>query len=534
MSSISNNEKYMKNYYQFFQDFENFKDEANQLAPDFPHKSEILFDKIILIIRKFIDDQIAKVKLANEKIILQIKLENDRNKQKINELNEIINKNNEYINKLNTENINSKVKYKNIEQEMNKLLNSKKNDNVNYQKNIDRIKTEYENKIKELSNIKNKLEKEIKAKEEEILINKMNNDKNISLNEQKILFLDKEINSLKEKNNTIIKQSKINEDNLNKEILSLREKIKTILVERENKENINTDEVNNNLNNLMNYFKDHLKAQNEENKNMFEKMIKEKQKNETKTELYKNYKEISQKNSDLLLGISIRDNKIKNLENQIIKLSEYKEVVINVNGFKCKYCNKIYTYENFKKHYLNCQKGIKDNISDIINNNNMNHISINKVNLNADKLKIKILKGSIKQDELGKPYLEYILDINYNTQNWRINKRFIQFASLYKTIKNLFKGVIQMPASSNIFINFTGILNRTFNKNKIKNLEIFIKDLAEIEMVNTCKPFRKFLEFDKNVDDENEILINISQRQQINNNLSINNYNSEKAGNIDN
>ena len=534
LSSISNNEKYIKNYYQFFQDFENFKDEANQLTPDFPHKSEIFFDKIILIIRKFIDDQIAKVKLSNEKIMMQMKMENERNKQKINELNEIINKNNEYINKLNNENINSKVKYKNIEQEMNKLLNTKKNDNVNYQKNIDRIKTEYENKIKELSIIKNKLEKEIKTKEEEILINKMNNDKNISLNEQKILFLDKEINSLKEKNNTILKQSKINEDNLNKEILTLKEKIKNILVEKGNKENINTDEVNNNLNNLMNYFKDHLKAQNEENKNMFEKMIKEKQKNENEKELYKNYKEISQKNSDLILGINIRDNKIKNLENQITKLSEYKEVVINVNGFKCKYCNKIYTFENFKKHYINCQKGIKDNISEVTNNNNMNHVSVNKINLNADKLKIKILKGNIKQDELGKPYLEYILDINYNTQNWRINKRYIQFASLYKTVKNLFKGVIQMPASSNIFINFSGTLNRVFNKNKIKNLEIFIKDLAEIEMVNACKPFRKFLEFDKNVDDENEILINISQRQQINNNLSINNYNGEKVENSDN
>ena len=46
MSTISNNEKYMKNYYQFFQDFENFKEEANKLSPDFPHKSEILFDKI--------------------------------------------------------------------------------------------------------------------------------------------------------------------------------------------------------------------------------------------------------------------------------------------------------------------------------------------------------------------------------------------------------------------------------------------------------------------------------------------------------
>ena len=538
MSTISNNEKYIKNYYQFFQDFENFKDEANKLTPDFPHKSEILFDKIILIIRKFIDDQIAKIKLANEKIIIQIKMENDRNKQKINELNEIINKNNEYINKLNSENINSKLKYKNIEQEMNKLLNTKKNDNVNYQKNIDRIKSEYENKIKDLSNIKIKLEKEIKIKEEELLINKMNNDKNLSLNEQKILFLDKEINSLKEKNNSLLKQSKIKEDNLNKEIIALKEQIKNILIEKDNKENINTDEVNNNLNNLMNYFKDHLKAQNEENKNMFEKMIKEKEKNENEKELYKNYKEISQKNTDLALGLNIRDNKIKNLENQINKLSEYKEIIIHVNGFKCKYCNKIYTFENFKKHYINCQKGIKDNINEVMSGtgviNNLNNISTNKININADKLKIKILKGNIKQDELGKPYLEYILDINYNTQNWRINKKFTQFAALYKTIKNLFKGVLQMPPSSKIFISFTGTLNRTFHKNKIKHLEIFVKDLAEIEIVNTCKPFRKFLEFEKNVDDENEILMNISQREQINNNMSVNNYNGNKIGNNDN
>jgi len=233
------------------------------------------------------------------------------------------------------------------------------------------------------------LEKEIKIKEEELLINKMNNDKNLSLNEQKILFLDKEINSLKEKNNSLLKQSKIKEDNLNKEIIALKEQIKNILIEKDNKENINTDEVNNNLNNLMNYFKDHLKAQNEENKNMFEKMIKEKEKNENEKELYKNYKEISQKNTDLALGLNIRDNKIKNLENQINKLSEYKEIIIHVNGFKCKYCNKIYTFENFKKHYINCQKGIKDNINEVMSGtgviNNLNNISTNKININADK-----------------------------------------------------------------------------------------------------------------------------------------------------
>jgi len=528
MATISNNEKYMKNYYQFFQDFENFKEEANKLSPDFPHKSEILFDKIILIIRKFIDDQIIKIKLANEKIIIQMKMENDRNKQKIIELNETINKNNEYINKLNNENINSKVKYKNIEQEMNKLLNTKKSDNSNYQKNIDRIKTEYENKIKELTIIKSKLENDLKNKENELLISKMNNDKISSLNEQKILFLDKEITTLKEKNNSLVKQSKTKESNLSKEINSLKEQMKNILLEKDNKENINTDEVNNNLNNLMNYFKDHLKAQNEENKNMLEKMIKEKEKNENDKELFKNYKEITQKNNDLAIGLSIRDNKIKSLESQIIELSQYKEIFNHIIGVKCKYCSKIFIYENFKKHYINCQKGIIDNNNIAMMDSNLNNINSN----NKMNLKIKILKGSIKQDELGKPYLEYILDINYNTQNWRINKRFTQFATLFKTIKNLYKGVIEMPASSKIFTSFTGRLNRAFHKNKIQQLEIFIKDLADIEMINTCKPFRKFLEFEKNVDDENEILINISQRHQFNNNYTMNNSNMNNKNNF--
>ena len=267
-------------------------------------------------------------------------------------------------------------------------------------------------------------------------------------------------------------------------------------------------------------------------------MIKQKEKNDNDKELYKSYKEISQKNSDLVLELSKKDNKIKNLENQINKLNKYKEIIIHVNGFKCKYCNKIYNYENFKKHFINCQKGIKDNISSIadnsnissnINNNNLN----NKLNFNINKLKIKILKGSIKQDELGKPYLEYILDINYNSQNWRINKTFAQFISLYKSINNLFKGVIQMPSSSKIFISFTGTLNRSFHKNKLNQLEMFIKDLAEIEEVNICKPFRKFLEFDKNIDDENEILININQRQ-INNKSINNNYNGNNDNEMDN
>ncbi len=123
---------------------------------------------------------------------------------------------------------------------------------------------------------------------------------------------------------------------------------------------------------------------------------------------------------------------------------------------------------------------------------------------------------------MGKPFLEYIIDVNYDTQNWRINKKFSQFANLFKTLKNLYKGVIQMPPSSNIFVNFGNNNNSfgSFHENKIIQLEKFLKDLSEINNLNTSKPFRKFLEFDQYVDEDNEIIVNINQPQLRSNNFS--------------
>ena len=478
MSNLLNNEKYNKNSFLFYQDFETLRETAEKMFPYFTEKENILFDKLILIIQKFIDEQIIKMKLNNEKEIMKINIENEKNIQKISELNEIINKKGEYYNKINNENISIKLKYKNLEQEMNKLLSAKKNDNVNYQKNMDKIKYEYENKIKELNNKIKKIDNELKNKKEEILINQMNNEKIISLNEQKILFLDKEMNSLKEKNNNLIKQGKTKEENLNNEINKLNEKIKEIIKEKENKENINNDEVSNNINNLMKYFQENLKIQSEENKNLFEKII-QKEKKETDQEIYKKYQEISQKNGELLIELNKKEQKIKILE-------EYKNIFIHISAVKCKYCDNIFSYDNFKIHYNDCEK----------NKRSTNNISNN--------IKIKILKGNIKQDELGKTYLEYILDINYNnTHNWRINKKFTQFVSLYKAINNSLEKNIKLPLSSNIFINLNEKYKRGFHKNKIKQLELFLKDLCENDSFNKSKPFKKFLEYDKTIDDEN-------------------------------
>ena len=96
-----------------------------------------------------------------------------------------------------------------------------------------------------------------------------------------------------------------------------------------------------------------------------------------------------------------------------------------------------------------------------------------------------------------------------------------------------------MPQSSNIFINFSGGFNGSFHENKIHQLERFIKDLSEIKVISNSKIFKKFLEFNQNFDEENEIIYNINNPEEdinlqndkfnnVNDNGSYNNrYNNE-------
>ena len=542
---IGENNIYKDNYPKFFEDFESFKEKACQLTPDFPNKNEILLDKIVGIMRKFFNEQIFKLKEENEKKVGLLNLDIEQYKDKIKELNEEISKSKEknknHFSKLTNDIINEKLKHKNIEEKMNNLLNSKKLDQENYQKQIDSIKNNYESKIKELILNKKKLEEDLKANNEEFLVNKMNNEKITSLNEQKFTFLEKEINSWKEKYNNNLKDSKNKEKNLNQEIGALREEIKKLKKEKDQNENINTDKLNNNLNDLMKYF-NNIKTQNEENKSMIQKMLKEKENENKDKELFKNYNDMVIKNSDLQIKLNTCNFKINGLENKIDSLNIYKNIVENSKMFKCKKCKKLFNVDDFKNHYPNCDKDINENDEIINNENNFNNNNIlknknmngitsietlnNNINkFNPDKLKIKILKGRLKTDELGKPYLEYILDINYYSQNWRLSKKFIQFANLYKTIKTMFKNTIHMPLSSNIFVNFGGNFSGSFYQNKIQQLEKFIKEISEIEEINSSKIFRKFLELEQNFDEENDLLF-LKNNEKYHQTITSNNYNN--------
>ena len=523
----SNNLYEGSNSYNYFKDFENLRQAAIKTTPDFPKKNEILFDKILLIMKKLINEKIIKIKVIEEE---KNYLDNETKskKQKIialnNELNLIKNKNNEFLIKLKNDLLNENKKYKCIEEKMTALINNKAKEIENLKKNIDIESNNYENQIKEMNDIKNNIAKEIKIKEEQILSMKNNNDKISNLYEQKSQFLEKEINSWKEKCNSVTKE------NSGKK---------------------------NSLSSLVTYVKNHLKDKNKFNL--------EKCKTNKNKEIYND-----------------RDNETKNnnFEDDVINLNKQKDFINNIKDFKCKFCMNTFSFSEFKEHYNICDKNpcnntisnIRKNYSEnhknienenykkssnksknknssinknvlkkfkTMNNNEINDINNskdlikninnfqNKTNLNPKKLKIKIVKGRVRKDKSGKPYLEYVINITYNNnKNLNINRRFNEFTNLYKSLKGIRN--IELPESSSIFNNisiFTGLSH----EKKTLFLEKFLEDLINKDIINESKILYDFLELDKLLN-QNESLFYFSggKNEEIKN---IRNFSHDKTAN---
>ena len=76
-----NNEK--SNYNNLLQELSLFKEKADQLCPDFPHKNNLIIDKVLIIAKKYLDD--SKGKAANGEELSSLKNQNLNNQNKINE-----------------------------------------------------------------------------------------------------------------------------------------------------------------------------------------------------------------------------------------------------------------------------------------------------------------------------------------------------------------------------------------------------------------------------------------------------------------
>jgi hypothetical protein len=165
----------------------------------------------------------------------------------------------------------------------------------------------------------------------------------------------------------------------------------------------------------------------------------------------------------------------------------------------------MFVFEVFKTHYQTCQQDIMK-------------MSIEKWSEGvADKFKIKILKGLLNKDELGKPYIEYITEISYNSQNWRVNKKFNQFANLHKSLKNTFPD-LKFPESASMFSKIVEGSNNNPHESKIKQLEKYLKDISEIPQINKSKQFRKFLDFEEYYDESGEVNEKVQYGESINEN----------------
>ena len=557
MENFTSSDIYEKNSYKFFQDFEDFREGAVQTTPDFPNKNDILFDKVLLIIKKFINGKIMKIKVINEEKNYLDK-ENKNQDNKINELNKELNliksKNYEFIQKITNEKKIEKKKNKRIEEKMTRLINNKSKEIDNLKNEIELQTSNYEKKIKEMLESNKNLDKDIKIKDDQITIMKMNNDKVSALYGQKSNFLEREINNWKDKYNVTIKQSMNKQNELTKENIKLKEQNKLLLKkdnknsnneieniriisnQNNNNKNINLNNANktknntkNNINGLMTYikmnFKDkknkmikldkyflNKKKQNQDtiNENKKEESTKNKtpsneniiytneKKNSTPIDNSSNKTDFYSTNKTSIKKFTISNSSINSYNTGTLNSNNNNSNNIIINSDN-KYSSKTENV-NVVKNNMSINTVISGNENYSVNthmsNNNRNY-NLNKINNNyfPEKLKIKIIKGRIRKDKSGKPYLEYIININYdNIKNWNINRRFNQFTNLYKTLRTLSKENFELPESSNIFSNITAMFSGLSHENKIIQLEKYLKDLTEVPEISNSKQLYFFLE----------------------------------------
>ena len=502
INDIKKNNNANLNFHSFFQELDLFKEKANQLSPKFTHKNDIILDKVILLAKKFIDNMNSNSNKINDDELNELKNENMKQKLKISEykqkMRNLSMKNDINIENLNNEYLTLKLNLQKIEDKLNIVQRAKEKENENYQKNINDLIENYEKEIKKISDKNNENNIEINMKNEQLNIIKSNNEKIIELNEKKFRYYENEINMLKEKIEQLLnisKSSGTNEQKINKD-------------NNKQSRNIENNElINNSITKLMSAVNDHIKEQNEDNQTILNKLMKEKEiefKNDKK--LIKKLSEIKNKNNELETKLKNTNYSIQKMEEKINELLPYEDLINNINNFKCNKCEKYFTLPEYKLHKDNCP----------LSNSSQNRLNIN-IRLDPNKLKIRILKGKIKHGNSSSPYLEYIVDVNYNNmQHWRLGKKFKDFINLYNIINTEYKEFIKIPIS-NIFIDMKNTGNvGSFHENKIRQLELFMNDIINLDMINRSKAFSKFIEFDKYYDEENELLMAMSQRYKRN------------------
>lgn len=482
-SKINENGYLASKYYDFFNDLEEVKESLSKSLPDIVNKTDVINAKQSVLIKKFIEDvvlkQISSKELENIRIINEISLLNNKNMLLAKEVkdlkseikieketsNDVLSKNKSQIKSIQDEFSKAKSEFK-------RLLEEKDNE-------IHLNTKEFSQKNELITKKISILESEIKTKDNQILVMKLNEDKTQALSKQKEEFNDKEVDSLKERNSQLTRivneQKGIIEEQVKR--ITDYETLTNLSKSSKIEENYKEKQIEN------------LQNQLEETKMIYDEVINTLKSSITKEKedksRYLDYKEIVDSNKNLSSALSSYEVRCIKYEEKIEEYKYIRSIISSGACVQCGTCKKMYSLEVYKEHYEECMKG-RIQLEDWKDKE-------------KEGFKVKILKGIICQDKNNKHYIEYIIEVSYDINTsinlWRINKKFLNFANLHKALIRQFPKIV-FPESSSIFSNEYDVSNN-FYENKLKALESYIKDISVMEEVFTCQVYRSFIGIDE-------------------------------------
>ena len=491
------------NYITFIGELLQIKYKLDTSIPDFFLKQQISFDKIIEAIKKYIEEIFIKSKNSVEQTIRNLTTQNTVLEEKYKNISEEYTKDKndfkETVNKYNDMLIESKLKLKTLEEKIKNFENEKKMLKEANERSVNENNKAFEDKINNLNMDINKLKSEIKTKDEDMLMEKLNLEQMSALNTQKITFLENEVKTWKERydeQSKDLSEIKSEKNSLSTEI----DKLKTENKNLKNKLNsLNPGDVgnlekkmNSTINTTSNGFYSGMNRAS--NKILMELLSEQNSIKDFLAEIKNNTNKIISMNQNIMNNVQIL-NKDKNIQNNLDENENKKEILNNIensngNGNDVEEFKII---ENNENNECNDNKNMSNEFFKTIDNTDKEEKESDINNKDSlESLNIKIINHVLKKNNSGIPYLDYICEIKNKEKTKKIHRKLKNFYKLHKSLKEFFKDKINIPDKDNFFTE-ENIKNFSL-ENKQDILNNYLDEISKNNEIKKSKIFLNFFE----------------------------------------
>ena len=490
------------NYISFIGELLQIKYKLDTSIPDFFLKQQISFDKIIEAIKKYIEEIFIKSKNSVDQTIRNLTTQNTVLEEKYKNISDEYTKDKndfkETVNKYNDMLIENKLKLKTLEEKIKNFENEKKMLKEAHERSAIESSKAFEDKINNLNMDINKLKSEIKTKDEDMLMEKLNIEQVSALNTQKISFLENEIKTWKERydeQSKTLSEIKSEKNSLSNDI----DKLKTENKNLKNKLNsISPGDVgnlekkmNSTINTTSNGFYSGLNRAS--NKLLIDLLSEQNSIKDFLTEIKNNTNKIISMNQNIMNNVQFLNKDNNNVKNNLNENDNQKEISNNIESSNGNDNEEFKIIENNENNESNDGKNMSNEFFKTIDNTDKEEKESDINNKDSlVSLKIKIINHVLKKNNSGKPYLDYICEIKYKEKTNKLHRKLKNFYKLHKSLKEFFKDKISIPDKDNLFIE-ENIQNFAL-ENKQDILNNYIDELSKNNEIKKSKIFLNFFE----------------------------------------